>query len=131
MRRQDEEKQRKAAEPKITPPQEVVVSQVPSIKARDIVPIQDVDVPPQLIMGNPPAYPESVRRFRIAGTVVINMLISETGDVIDARTVRGIKDYPAFERAAESAVRKWRFRPAIKDGVPVKVWKAQTFAFKL
>ncbi|MDW7759481.1 MAG: TonB family protein [Acidobacteriota bacterium] len=101
----------------------------PSVKAGDIVPLQNVDVEPQLLKSVQPVYPESARRFRIEGTVVVNMLISETGEVIDARTVRGIKGYPAFEKVAESAVRKWRFRPATKDGVAVKVWKVESFKF--
>jgi len=103
----------------------------PPVKAGDIVPLQSVDVEPQLIKSVQPVYPDSARRFRVEGTVVINLLISETGEVIDARTVRGIKGYPAFEKSAESAVRKWRFRPATKNGVPVKVWKVESFKFAL
>jgi TonB family protein len=102
----------------------------PKASRGDLVPFADVDSEPLAIQSTEPAYPESARRFRIEGTVVVDMLVSETGDVIDVRTVKGIDGYPAFERAAESAVRKWRFRPATKDGVPVKVWKSQTFVFK-
>jgi TonB family protein len=108
------------------------VEDPPETKASrgDLVPLADVDTEPLAITSPEPAYPESARRFRIEGAVVVDMLVSETGDVIDVRTVKGIDGYPAFERAAESAVRKWRFRPATKDGVPVKVWKSQTFVFK-
>jgi periplasmic protein TonB len=113
------------------PPVKAEAVTEPPAKAGDIVPLQNVDVEPQLIKSVQPVYPESARRFRVEGMVVVNMLISETGEVIDARTVRGIKGYPAFEKAAESAVRKWTFRPAIKDGVPVKVWKVESFRFAL
>lgn len=117
------------AEPETPPEQEIAAP--PAVKAGDIIAIQNVDVEPQLIKGTQPTYPESARRFRVEGTVTVNMLISETGEVIDVRTIRGIKGYPAFERAAESAVRKWRFRPAMKDGLAVKVWKIENFAFKI
>ncbi|MDW7759183.1 MAG: TonB family protein [Acidobacteriota bacterium] len=108
------------------------VEDLPETKASrgDLVPLADVDTEPLAITSPEPAYPESARRFRIEGAVVVDMLVSESGDVIDVRTIKGIDGYTAFERAAESAVRKWRFRPAIKDGVPVKVWKSQTFVFK-
>jgi len=102
----------------------------PKVFRGDLIPLADVDAEPLAIQSPEPAYPESARRFRIEGSVVIDMLVSESGDIIDVRTVKGIDGYPAFERAAESAVRKWRFRPATKDGVPVKVWKTQTFVFK-
>lgn len=118
-------------EAKAPPVEETAAPAQPAVQAGDIVPLQSVDVEPQILKRIDPTYPDSARRFRIEGTVTVNMLISETGEVIDARTVRGIKGYPVFERAVESAVRKWRFRPATKDGVPVKVWKVESFGFKL
>ena len=33
-------------------------------------------------------------------------------------------------KAAETAVKKWKFEPARKDGVAVKVWKSFVIAFK-
>jgi len=36
-----------------------------------------------------------------------------------------------FEKAAENAVKKWKFYPAQKDGVNVKVWKLISITFKL
>jgi outer membrane biosynthesis protein TonB len=35
-----------------------------------------------------------------------------------------------LEKAAEAAVRKWKFQPAKKDGVNVKVWKPIAITFK-
>ena len=118
-------------EAKAPPAKEAAAPAQPSVQVGDIVPMQSVDVEPQILKRIDPTYPDSARRFRVEGTVVINMLISETGEVIDARTVRGIKGYPAFEKAAESAVRRWTFRPATKDGVAVKVWKVESFKFAL
>jgi outer membrane biosynthesis protein TonB len=37
---------------------------------------------------------------------------------------------PAFKKACEDAVRQWRFTPAQKGGVNVKVWKTFSIAFK-
>ena len=33
--------------------------------------------------------------------------------------------------AAVNAAKQWTYRPATKDGVPVKVWKTEQVAFKL
>jgi len=33
-------------------------------------------------------------------------------------------------RAAQNAVKKWKFQPARKDGVAVKVWKSVVISFK-
>lgn len=102
----------------------------PAVSVGDLVPLSSVDIEPQVIKSNQPAYPESARRFRIEGTVIVEMLVSETGEVTDVRVLQGIDGYPAFERAVDSAVRKWLFHPGVKDGVRVKVWRAQAFVFK-
>ena len=62
---------------------------------------------------------------------MINLLISETGDVIQTAVIGGNRGSLGFDKAAENAVRKWKFTPAEKDGVPVRVWKSVTIAFKL
>jgi TonB family protein len=65
----------------------------------------------------------------IQGSVTINALISETGDVLQAVYLRGVKD-GGLDKAAETAVRKMKFTPARKDGINVRVWKPVTIAFR-
>ena len=69
--------------------------------------------------------------MRISGTVTVNALISETGDVLRTEILKGIKGDFGFERAAEIAVREWKFSPAEKDGIPVRVWKAVNINFRM
>jgi TonB family protein len=45
--------------------------------------------------------------------------------------VRGVNGALGFNKAAETAVRKWKFSPAEKGGVKVRVWKPITITFKL
>jgi TonB family protein len=76
-----------------------------------------------------PDHPWDLRRAGIAGKVDLNLLIDETGRVIDAQ-VTGSTD-AEFEESALAAVRKWTFKPASRDGVPVRT-RARlpiTFAF--
>ena len=104
-----------------------------NLKARpgDIVPLSMVEVEPKLIKSVEPVFPEVDRRAGIKGNVMVNVLISEKGDVLEAVIIRGIKGSVALEKEAVSAVKKWKFLPAEKDGVKVKVWKPITIGFGL
>lgn len=96
----------------------------------DLVPLEQVDTQPVKTKDVRPAYPEMARRAGIEGVVAINALISENGDVIQTTILRNISGSFGFDRATETAVRQWKFRPAIKDGARVKVWKPFNIAFR-
>ncbi len=101
------------------------------VKAGDVIPLDDADVPPRQVRTANPVYPTAARSLGREGSIMINLLISETGDVIQTAVIGGAKGSLGFDKAAENAVRKWKFAPASKDGVPVRVWKPVTIAFKL
>lgn len=73
-----------------------------------------------------PEYPMRMRQRGIEGGVGITFTIAKTGTVKDA--VVDISRPPGvFDKAALSAVRRWRYNPKIVDGKPVerpgqKVW---------
>lgn len=96
----------------------------------DLILLDQVEVQPQTIKQVPPVYPEMARRVGVEGVVTVNALISETGDVIQTTILRGIKGGFGFDRAAETAIRQYKFRPAMKDGVRVKVWKPFNVVFR-
>ena len=60
-------------------------------------------------------------RQRVESTILVTALVSETGDVIDVKILRGDKRF-GFEEAALKAVRATKFSPGIKDGKHVKTW---------
>jgi TonB family protein len=97
----------------------------------DLLPLDQVDVAPALIKRVDPKYPLQAINMGISGTVVVNALVSETGDVIRTEILRGVKGGYGFEKSAETAVRQWKFRPAEKGGVPVRVWKALDINFRM
>jgi serine/threonine-protein kinase len=101
---------------KITPPQQ-------KIKTGDIVPLNQVDSEPVVLKRVEPKYPPIAKRMGVSGVVIINALISENGDVIQTVIIKGIKGPYGLNEAAEKAVQQWKFKPALKDGVRVKVWK--------
>ena len=53
-----------------------------------------------------PVYPSSAQRLGVAGSITVNALIDEKGNVIDTAILKGIKDDPGLARSAENAVKK-------------------------
>jgi TonB family protein len=99
------------------------------LKAGDLVPIDQVDTPPVLKSRVNPKYPSNAFAMGIEGIVIVNALITETGDVVEVVVVQGLDG--GFNEATTRAVRQWKYEPALKDGVKVKVWKQITVTFKL
>lgn len=99
------------------------------VQPGQLVPIESVDVMPQVVKEVRPAYPPMAMAMGIEGSVTINALVSETGDVLQTAYLRGIKD-GGLDKAAENAVRKMKFTPARKSGINVRVWKPVTVTFR-
>jgi protein TonB len=68
-------------------------------------------------------YPPIARQQRITGRVVILVLVTEDGVVGQARVQSGVGGRSGLDRAVLDAVRSSRFRPATKNGIPVKMWR--------
>ena len=56
----------------------------------------------------------------------MKLLVSETGDVENVEVVSGD---PILAKAAVDAVKKWKFKPFIKNGKPVKVFTKMPLDF--
>ncbi|MBN1223513.1 MAG: TonB family protein [Candidatus Aminicenantes bacterium] len=102
----------------------------PKTKSGDLIPLGQVDIPPEIATRIEPEYPRFALQRGVGGQVVINALISENGEVIETALVKGISGPYSFNEECEKAVRQWKFVPAFKDGVKVKVWKTISFNFK-
>ena len=51
------------------------------------------------------------------------MLVDEDGKVVEARLQQGVAPKSGINEAVVDAVRKASFRPATKNGIPVKMWR--------
>jgi TonB family protein len=100
------------------------------VQTGDLVPIQQVDEPPIVLKRVLPEYPAAARNMQITGTILVNALVDERGNVIQTAVIRGVKGPFGFNEASEEAVKQWRFKPATKDGVKVKVWKQIPISFQ-
>lgn len=80
------------------------------------------DVPePELLYRVEPDYPEAARRARVDGFVLIQAIVSKTGDVIDIKVLQSPPAKYGFAEKAVEAVGKWKFKPSIYRGKPVNV----------
>jgi TonB family protein len=102
----------------------------PPVNEGDLVELSSVTEVPKLVKSADPVYPQTAQRLGVGGSITVNALIDEKGNVTDTAILKGIKDDKGLGRAAETAVRKWKFQPARKNGVAVKVWKSFVIAFK-
>lgn len=75
--------------------------------------------PPVPVQREAPAYPPSVRAVGIEGWVELALTVLQDGRVGWVRTLRA-EPRGYFEQAATEGVRRWRFQPARKDGVPIE-----------
>jgi periplasmic protein TonB len=75
-----------------------------------------------------PIYPPIAKAARIQGTVVLAATIGKNGTIQDLKVVSG----PAMlQESALEAVRRWRYRPTVLDGVPVDVDTTISVVFTL
>jgi len=74
-----------------------------------------------------PIYPPTARMMKAFGMVRVQVTISETGSVIDAKAISG---HQALRPAAVAAAYKWVFKPTTVNGEPIKVQGALTFNFR-
>lgn len=84
---------------------------------------------PEILTSVPPKYTSAARKARQQGAVVVEAIIDEQGRVINARVVRGLP--MGLDQEALSAVQQWRFKPAMFNGRPVKVYFTLTVNFQV
>jgi len=81
-----------------------------------------------LIKKGEPEYPQEARDKRIEGTVVLQVQISEAGDVTEVRLISG---HPLLAPPAIEAVKQWKYKPYLLNGEPVQVETRVTVDFRL
>ncbi len=103
----------------------------PAVREGDLVDFADLDRKPELVHFVEPEYPPIARKRRLTGSVILTVLIDETGAVADVRVLRGDSTKIGFDEAAVRAARRMRFSPPMKDGKRVRTWLAFPVNFQL
>ncbi|MGH9741006.1 MAG: energy transducer TonB, partial [Candidatus Acidiferrum sp.] len=76
-----------------------------------------------------PKYPPALIEQNIEGDVVLYAVIRADGSVDSIQVVRSVD--PQLDANAKSALSQWKFRPAMKDGVPVPLEAIVHVPFRL
>jgi len=117
--------------PPATPPPPTPTPE-PAVKAGTLMNLSDPGVIAPIADRKPVlAYPPLAQREKVEGTVELNVLVDETGKVADAQVVNPAGGRMGLNESAVDYVKKWKFRPATKEGVPVKVWLPVKIDFRL
>jgi len=85
--------------------------------------------PPRVIYGPDPEYSEKARSAGYQSVCVLWLVVDAKGLPRNIRVARSIG--MGLDEKAVEAVRQWRFKPAIKDGVPVAVQINVEVSFRL
>jgi TonB family protein len=60
-----------------------------------------------------PEFPLAAKQLHISGAQEVQVTVSKTGDVIDAKVLKG---NAMFSNASTAAAKQWKFAPLVKDG---------------
>lgn len=85
---------------------------------------------PEAISEPSPVYPSSAQDEGIEGTVRVKYVVNTSGTVEDEKVVQS-SGHRILDDAALSAVRKYRYKPAVQDGIPRDVTMTCRIVFRL
>jgi len=75
--------------------------------------------PPTVLSRVEPQYSEEARKARYQGTVVLEAIVKRDGTVDILRVVRSLGF--GLDENAIQALKQWRFKPGMRNGIPVDV----------
>jgi protein TonB len=93
-----------------------------------------VDEPPRLIGGlaslqRAVTYPEQAKALRLEGRVLVRCIVSKEGKPSGITVTRSV--HRLLDEEAVRAMRRMRFKPAMKNGKPVEVFMTLPVTFRL
>jgi protein TonB len=78
----------------------------------------------------PPEYPQKAFQQKLTGSVTVEFVVDVNGEPRDTRVVDA--DPPeVFDKAALTAVKKWRYEPVVVNNVPTEVPTRMVIRFEL
>lgn len=84
--------------------------------------------PPRKTVHVAPVYPRMARDAQVGGTVILEAVINEQGEIERLKVLRSV---PLLDAAAIEAVSGWRYTPTLLNNVPVPVLMTITVTFSL
>jgi TonB family protein len=82
-------------------------------------------VGPRIVRQVNPDFPKPLRlKFRELSPIIVEAVVTETGDVLDPTVVSSA--HPDLDPIVLAAIRQWKYEPARKRGRPVQVFLTVT-----
>jgi periplasmic protein TonB len=96
---------------------------------QDAFDVADLQKRPEPVLQVAPNYPAELRKAKIEGVVTLIFILGEDGRVEEPRVENSSRS--EFEKPALEAIRKWRFRPGMKDGQAVRTYVRIPMRFRV
>jgi TonB family protein len=98
------------------------------MEVRDVLPAT-ANLKPKITHAEKAEYTKEAKANRIQGTVQISAVFTADGQIINIQVIRGLPF--GLNEEVIKAASKCKFKPAMKDGVPVSVRMLMEFSFQL
>ena len=85
--------------------------------------------PPELVHRVEPIYPDIAVSARLRGVVILEALVDRDGRVAEVKVLRAA--HRLLDDAAITAVRQWRYRPLVLNGLPEQFVLTVVLTFNL
>lgn len=82
------------------------------------------------VLRIPPVYPRNAKLAKVEGFVKMEVVINPDGSVNDIKVVEALPPR-MFDTAAMNAMKQWKFRPKLVNGVAVSQRAQQIIEFKI
>ncbi len=129
-RRQEEADRLKQAEEEKRKAEEQKRAEMNRVKEGDIVPLNEVDVQPVAVSTPQPNIPDSIRAAMSGSqNVTFSVLINHNGDVETVRMLIKTNN-GQLNNILIDTVKSYKFQPAQKNSLRVKVWKSISMSIK-
>ncbi|MCM2257937.1 MAG: TonB family protein [Vicinamibacteria bacterium] len=100
----------------------------PAVKEGDLVTLSTDMTPPKYVSGDPVSVPPGAKDVKLPAVVLVEFIVDEKGATTDLRIAQS--GGKTLDEASRKAVATWRYEPAKKAGVRVKVQQSYQFNFK-
>lgn len=99
----------------------------PVVKEGDLIGLAEVDTPPKPI-STPLEITRGIKRLLLSNQrILVSFLVNHKGEVETVKLIQKSR-MKKLNTLIEETVKKWKYKPAIKDNVKVKVWKNKWIA---
>jgi len=85
----------------------------------------------QYALAPPPSYPREALMAGVEGTVVLKVLVNVDGTPLEVEIQRSSGNRRLDDAAKRQVLRKWKFRPAIREGRAIQVYGLVPVNFSL